>query len=157
MRSLKCIFLVHPEDRSVPSLVELSLTTTMYVLLPQMARYMRSQEERRAVRRIRRRIGVLQRRRARHREVVFIFHNSINFNVSSSDQFTIFRYHTSVCCAGQTIIMCTLLMLMASVHALERFWNSKHSHCPVGPFWNGNFCRSILERFGRERSHSHCA
>ena len=29
----------------------------------------------------------------------------------------------------------------------------------VGPFWNvleGNFCRSVLEWFGRERSRSHC-
>ena len=26
--------------------------------------------------------------------------------------------------------------MMTSVHASERFWNGKRSHCPVGPFWN---------------------
>ena len=77
-------------------------------------------------------------------------HNSINFNIYSSNQFAIFRYRTSVYHARQTIIMRTLYSVMANAHALERF--CKHSHCTVGPFWNGNFCRSILERFGRERS-----
>ena len=83
-------------------------------------------------------------------------HNSINFNISSSDQFAIFRYRTSAYHARQTIIMHALYSVMASAHALERFWNSKRSHCMVGPFWNGNFCRSVLERFGREWSCSHC-
>ena len=139
--------------------VHMSLTQTMYVLLPQMARYIhvRSQEEGRAIRRTRRRIEVLQRRRARQREIVLIFHNSINLNVSSSDQFTIFVYRTSAYHAGQIIIMRALFRVMASAHSSERFWNGRRSHCPIGPFWNSNFCRSVLERFGRERSRSHCA
>ena len=69
---INIFLLVHPKDRSAPNLVELFLTPTIYVLLPQMARYMRLQEEGRAIRRIRRLIGVLQRRRARQREFVLI-------------------------------------------------------------------------------------
>ena len=63
-------------------------------------------------------------------------------------------------CAGQIIIIPTLYSVMASAHVLERFWNGKRSLCPVGPFWNvleRNFCGSVLERFGRELSSSHCA
>ena len=48
--------------------------------------------------------------------------------------------------------MRVLYSVMASAHALERFWNGKRSHCTVGPFWNGNFCSSVVERFGKERS-----
>ena len=54
-------------------------------------------------------------------------HNSINFNISSSDQFAIFRYHTSAYHAHQTIIMHELY----SAHALKLFWNSKRSYCTV--------------------------
>ena len=69
-----------------------------------------------------------------------LLHNSINFNISSSDQFTIFKYCTSAYHACQTIIVRAIYSVMASAHALERFWNGKRSHCTVGPFWN------ILER-----------
>ena len=79
------------------------------------------------------------------------------YSAKCLDQFAIFRYRTSVYCAGQTIIMNMLFRVMASAHVSEQFWNDKRSHCPVGPFWNGNFCRSVLERFGREPSGSHCA
>ena len=44
---------------------------------------------------------------------------------------------------------------MTSAHALEWLWNGKHSHCLLGPFWNGNFCCFVLKRFGREQSYSH--
>ena len=61
----------------------------------------------------------------------------------SCDQFSIFRYHTLVYHACQTIIMRALFRVMASSHASEQFWTSKCSHCPVEPFRNGNFCRKL--------------
>ena len=55
MHSLKCIFISAPRGSigAKPGRA-MSLTPTMKLLLPQMARYMRLQEEGRAIRRIRR-------------------------------------------------------------------------------------------------------
>ena len=127
MRSLKCIFISAPRGPigTKPGRA-ISLTPTMYVLLPEMARYM---------------LSTIQ---------------STSMSVPPTNLPCLDIALQRIYRAGQTIIMRALFRVMAIVPASEWFWNGKRSHCPVGPFWNGNFCRSVLERFGRERSRSHC-
>ena len=132
---------MHPEDRSAPSLVELYVFDSDYVTAC-------SAPSEVAIRTLcgHKRNGELFVEYEDEFMTSKAKRDCINFSNGTNSPSLDMVSHFSTSCgpnynyAHQTIIMHAIFRIMASAHVLEQFWNGKHSHCPVGPFWN------ILER-----------